>query len=124
MKVTAQLYGQFLVSSQVNYTGTYLADHLDGLTHDNVRYFLKTAHFTLRQLWQRVSPQVVFSARGYVLFDDTVLDKHHSRRIELVRRQCSGNAHDVIGRYRLGHSRVSQPRNGPVLAPQLPPLRS
>ena len=36
MKVTAQLYGQFLVSSQVNYTGTYLADHLDGLTHDNV----------------------------------------------------------------------------------------
>ncbi len=41
MKVTAQLYGQFLVSSQVNYTGTYLADHLEGLTHDNVRYFLK-----------------------------------------------------------------------------------
>ena len=37
MKVTAQLYGQFLVSSQVNYTGTYLADHLEGLTHDNVR---------------------------------------------------------------------------------------
>ena len=52
MKVTAQLYGQFLVSSQVNYTGTYLADHLDGLTHDNVGYFLKTSHFTPRQLWQ------------------------------------------------------------------------
>ena len=31
MKVTAQLYGQFLVSSQVNYTGTYLAENLDGL---------------------------------------------------------------------------------------------
>ena len=96
MKMTAQLYGQFLVSSQVNYTGTYLADHLDGLTHDNVHYFLKTAHFTPRQLWQQVRPQVVFSARGYVLFDDTVLDKHHSRRIELVRRQYSGNAHGVI----------------------------
>ena len=96
MKVTAQLYGQFLVSSQVNYTGTYLADHLDGLTHDNVGYFLKTSHFTPRQLWQQVRPQVVLSARGYVLFDDTVLDKHHSRRIELVRRQYSGNAHGVI----------------------------
>jgi DDE superfamily endonuclease len=96
MKVTAQLYGQFLVSSQVNYTGTYLADHLEGLTHDNVRYFLKTSHFTPRQLWQQVRPQVVFSPRGYVLFDDTVLDKHHSRRIELVRRQYSGNAHGVI----------------------------
>ena len=29
MKVTAQHYGQFLMSSQVNYTGTYLADDLD-----------------------------------------------------------------------------------------------
>jgi len=96
MKVTAQLYGQFLVSSQVNYTGTYLADHLDGLTHDNVRYFLKTQHFTPRQLWQQVRPQVALSARGYVLFDDTVLDKHHSRRIELVRRQYSGNTHGMI----------------------------
>ena len=96
MKVTAQLYGQFLVSSQVNYTGTYLAEYLEGLSHDNVQYFLKTQRFTPRQLWQQVRPQVVLSARGYVLFDDTVLDKHHSRRIELVRRQYSGNAHGVI----------------------------
>ena len=96
MQVTAQLYGQFLVSSQVNYTGTYLADHLEGLSHDNVRYFLKTQRFAPRQLWQPVRPQVVLSARGYVLFDDPVLDKHHSRRIELVRRQYSGNAHGVI----------------------------
>ena len=51
MKVTAQLYGQLLVSSQVNYTGTYFAVHLDGLTHDNVRYFLKTQRFIPRQLW-------------------------------------------------------------------------
>jgi len=56
MKVTAQLYGQFLMSSQVNYTGTYLADYLDGLTHGNVRYFLKTQRFTPRQLWQQVRP--------------------------------------------------------------------
>ncbi|AWM35265.1 IS701 family transposase [Hymenobacter nivis] len=96
MKVTAQLYGQFLVSSQVNYTGTYLAEYLEGLSHDNVRYFLKTQRFTPRQRWQQVRPQVVLSARGYVLFDDTVLDKHHSRRIELVRRPYSGNAHGVI----------------------------
>ena len=96
MRVTAQLYGQFLVSSQVNYTGTYLADHLDGLTHDSVRYFLKTQRSTPRHLRQQVRPQVVLSARGYVLFDDTVRDKYHSRRIELVRRQYSGNTHGVI----------------------------
>ena len=52
MKVTARLCGQFLMSSQGNYTGTYLADYLDGLTHDHVRYFLKTRRFTPRQFWQ------------------------------------------------------------------------
>jgi len=82
MKVTAQLYGQFLLSSQVNYTGTYLAEHLAGLQHANVQYFLKTTRFTPRQLWQQVRKEFVGSARGYVLFDDTVLDKRHSQRIE------------------------------------------
>ncbi len=96
MKVTAELYGQFLLSSHVNYTGTYLADHLEGLTHDNVQYFLRTQHVTPRQLWHQVRAEVVLSERGYVLFDDTVLDKRYSRRIELVRRQYSGNAHGLI----------------------------
>ena len=41
-------------------------------------------------------PQVALSARGHVLFDDTVLDKYYRRRIELVRRQYSGNAHGLI----------------------------
>jgi hypothetical protein len=54
MKVTAQLYGQFLMIIQVNYAGTDLAEHLKGLTHDNVRYFLKTKRFPPRQLWQQV----------------------------------------------------------------------
>jgi len=45
-----------------------------------------------------VRPQVALSARDYVLFDDMVLDKNHRRRIELVRRQYSGNAHgEIVG---------------------------
>ena len=96
MKVTAQLYGQFLLSSQVNYRGTYLADHFEGLTHDNVQYFLKTSHFAPRQIWQQVRHQIQLVDDGYVLFDDTVLSKIHSHKIQLVRRQYSGNAHAVI----------------------------
>jgi len=42
-----------------------------------------------------VRAEFVPSARGYVLFDNTVLDKRHSQRIELVRRQYSGNAHGI-----------------------------
>ena len=36
------------------------------------------------------------SKNGYVVFDDTVIDKNFSHQIELVRRQYSGNAHGVI----------------------------
>ena len=96
MKVTAALYGQFLLSSQVNYTGTYLADHLAGLTHDNVQYFLRSQRIAPRSVWQQVRADVVLSTRGYVVFDDTVLDKSYGRRIQLVRRQYSGNAHGLI----------------------------
>lgn len=33
---------------------------------------------------------------GYLLFDDTVLDKRHSRHIEPARRQWSGNAKGIV----------------------------
>lgn len=96
MKVRAQLYGQFLLSSQGHYTGTYLAEHLAGLRHDNVQYFRRSRRFSPRQLWQQLQGAFVASPRGYVLLDDTVLDKAHSHKIELVRRQYSGNAHGII----------------------------
>lgn len=90
------LYGQFLLSSQINYTCTYLADHFDGLSHDNVQYFLSQARIRPRDLWQSVRHQLVSSPEGYLIFDDTVLSKVHSRKIELVRSQWSGNAHGII----------------------------
>lgn len=96
MKATVELYGQFLLSSQLNYTCTYLADHFAGLTHDNVQYFLKTSRFTPRMVWKRVRHEIALSPKGYLLFDDTLLNKEHSHRIELVRRQYSGNAHGIV----------------------------
>ena len=33
---------------------------------------------------------------GFLVFDDTIVDKNFSHKIELVRRQYSGNAHGVI----------------------------
>jgi len=73
-----------------------LADHFAGLTHDNVQYFLRSSHLTPRRIWQKVKKEVVFSPKGYILFDDTVLNKEHSHKIELVRRQYSGNAHGIV----------------------------
>jgi hypothetical protein len=96
LKATLELYGQFLLSSQINYTCTYLAEHFEPLTHDNVQYFLKSSHFSPRHIWQRIKKEIILSPRGYIIFDDTVLDKSHSHKIELVRRQYSGNAHGLV----------------------------
>ncbi len=96
MKATLQLYCQYQMSSFINYTGTYLAEHYEGLSHDSVYRFLKEHEFTARLLWDRVKDNIVQCEYGCLIFDDTVLDKNYSFEIEGVRRQWSGNAHAVI----------------------------
>lgn len=96
MKVTINLYGQFLLSSQINYTCTYLADHFAGLSHDNVQYFLKSSRFAPRMVWQRVKHEIKLSPNGYLIFDDTIINKEYSQQISLVRRQYSGNVHGIV----------------------------
>jgi hypothetical protein len=49
-----------------------------------------------RLVWENVKEDVHPTQYGFLIFDDTVIDKNFSRHIELVRRQYSGNAHGVI----------------------------
>ena len=51
---------------------------------------------TAKIIWEHAKGSIVQSPRGYVIFDDSILDKNHSHNIELVRRQYSGNAHGLI----------------------------
>lgn len=96
-KVTRLNYCQFLVSTQINYTLTYFAGHTTGFSHDAVNAYLERDEITPRLLWEQVKGDVVTSPQGFVLFDDTVADKNHSRQMDLVRHQYSGNAHGVAG---------------------------
>lgn len=96
MKTTRQLYCQYLLSSQINYTCTNLAEHFEDLDHNSVYRYLKTERLTPRLLWEKVRDQIVYSPDGAIIFDDTVLDKSYSFAIEGVRRQYSGNEHAVI----------------------------
>ena len=89
-------YCQFLLVSQINYTQTYFADHSEQLSHDRINRLMRGNKLTPRELRQMVRKELVLSEDGYILFDDTVLDKNHSFAIELVRRQWSGNAKKVI----------------------------
>jgi hypothetical protein len=96
MDFTKLDYCQYLLSSPVNYTVTHLADHLDGISHDRINRYLRGEKLTPRLLWDNVKPLLQVCENGYLLFDDTVLDKHYSTSIELTRRQYSGNQHRVI----------------------------
>ena len=49
-----------------------------------------------REIWKNVTPHLTLTAKGVVLFDDTVQDKRYAKKMALVRRQYSGNAKGVI----------------------------
>jgi hypothetical protein len=89
-------YCQFLLVSQTNYTLTYFAEHHPSFSHDAVKRYLEEDKLTARMVWENVRGQVVQSEHGYLAFDDTVLDHNSAFKIELVRRQYSGNVHAVI----------------------------
>jgi hypothetical protein len=94
--VTRLDYCQYLLVSQINYTLTNFADHCEKFSHDAINRYLRGERITPRLVWEHVRGQVVATPQGYVVFDDTVLDKNASFAIELVRRQYSGNAKTVI----------------------------
>lgn len=94
--VTRLDYCQYLLISQINYTVTNFAEHTEKFSHDAVNRYLAGDQIRPRLVWENVKGQVVQTPDGYVIFDDTVVDKNFSFKIELVRRQYSGNAHGII----------------------------
>lgn len=79
-----------------NFTLTHYADHVDGLSHDAINRYLRKADLDSSVVWQRVEGEIKRSGLGYILFDDTVLDKRYSREIEMARRQYSGNEGGIV----------------------------
>ena len=96
MKFTKLDYCQYLLSSQINYTITNLAEHLENISHDKINYYLKNEKLTPRLLWDNVKDLIVVDEDAYIIFDDTVVDKRFSESIEIVRRQYSGNEHGIV----------------------------
>jgi hypothetical protein len=89
-------YGQFVLSTQTSYTQTYFGAHHNKISHDALNRWMAQETFTSALLWEHAKPKIIPCDEGYLVFDDTVLDKNFSRKIELVRRQYSGNAHGLI----------------------------
>ncbi len=105
-------YCQFLVGSQVNYTLTNLAQHLQSWSHDTINRYLRGEQLPPRLLWENAREVVEFDGAAYIVFDDTVLNKEFGPCIEMTRRQWSGNEHKVINGIGLVSCLYIHPRSG------------
>ena len=91
-------YCQYLLHSHTNYTITNLADHLENISHDRINRYLRIESLSFlrngeqtQDLWRNVKEEIVQCTEAYLIFDDTVINKKYASKIELVRRQYSGN---------------------------------
>jgi hypothetical protein len=94
--ITKKQYVEYLISTPKNCTCTYLAEHLEDVSHDVVNDFLRQKRFVPRDVWKLVKDRITDSQEAYLIVDDSVHDKRYSRFIELVRAQYSGNEHRVV----------------------------
>ncbi len=78
MRFTKLNYCQYLLSSQINYTITNLAEHLETISHDQINRYLRREKLTPRLLWENVQPLIQADEQAYIIFDDTVLDKRYA----------------------------------------------
>lgn len=95
MKMTAAIFRNFLLHSQINYTCEYLGYHSD-FSGDSIERFLKKSRAKPSFLWERVKENIDFSDNGYLIIDDTVLAHLDGGKIECVKKQWSGAKHAVV----------------------------
>jgi hypothetical protein len=94
--ITKKQYVEYLVSTPKNCTCTYLAEHLEDVSHDVVNDFLRQKRLMPREVWKLVKDRIEDSKDACLIVDDSVQDKRYSRFIDLVRAQYSGNEHRVV----------------------------
>ena len=92
-----KLYTRFLIGNQNRYTGVELSKvaGIPHLAHDAVDRWLASAGRTPAQLWQYTC-HLVDRKAGYLVCDDSLLDKRFSHKNELARKQYSGNEHGLV----------------------------
>ncbi|GAB4483900.1 MAG: hypothetical protein Kow0088_27240 [Anaerolineales bacterium] len=83
--ITRLDYCQYLLISQINYTLTNFSDHTEKFNHDTINRYLAGEKITPRLVWENVKGQVELITEGYLVFDDTVVDKNFSFEMDLVR---------------------------------------
>ena len=89
-------YCQYLLSTPLNYTLTHFADHSESFSHDQINRYLAKDRLTPKQVWEHVEPDIIQTSEGYIIFDDTTIEKTSASEIPLAKPQYSGNARKVV----------------------------
>jgi len=92
IKCNKELYCQFLIASQKEFGATNLSSFKSGVSHDNVTRWLTKTKLTPNVLWEHTKGLVDMDS-GYLLLDDSVLDKTFSNKISLAKWMYSGTTH-------------------------------
>lgn len=95
-KCSLQLYTNFLLSNRNRYSGVELSKvSPNDMAHDSVIRWLTSSKYTPSDLWKHVKTFVDLK-QGYLIGDDSLLNKQYSRKNELAKKQYSGDEHRLV----------------------------
>lgn len=97
-KCSLKLYSKFLIANQNRCSSVELSKSVPNfkITHDAIDRWKSSGRYTPSQLWQHTRDLVNNKETGYLICDDSLLDKRYSRKNELAKKQYSGNEHGLV----------------------------
>jgi len=94
-KCSRELYCSFLEVTSARYSALSLSEVAPlNLSHDSVSRWLADSKVQPKDLWL-AAKKAVRSTAGILVFDDVVIDKSRSGKMELVNWQYAGSKHDI-----------------------------
>lgn len=98
-KCTKNIYCEFLIAAQSDYTATGLSDGYTGsaaaLAHDAVTRWQTRTKLTPAQLWPEVE-HLVAKQNGWLVIDDMTIEKNRSYALPMANWHWSGSRHAVV----------------------------
>lgn len=96
-KCSRELYCSFLEVTSNRYSALSLSEVVPtdiALSHDSISRWLAAEKIQPKDLWSAAAKEV-HGASGILVFDDVVIDKSRSGKMELVNWQYAGSKHDI-----------------------------
>ena len=97
-KCSRELYCKFLEVTSTRYSALSLSEVAPenmNISHDSITRWLSSSKVQPKDIWEAESKEID-KKHGILVFDDVVIDKSRSEKMELVNWQYSGAEHGVV----------------------------